>query len=343
MSYKEIFYNNGYINNLDKNKYLIKCPLHNEVNGNSFFINFNNNKYSCFGKCQTSGSLFELINILKLEYSSSEINLQKTIQEEDKKELVEIPFWKIKARFKYGNETDYFEKRKISREQINNNFIYYNKEYERVYFPLFMGGKCYGYTKRTVINPENIVNEINSKYNIDLKIIDLEMILNENCLYKNNSLTNEIKQDILNNYLNDFKKYNYFIKYTNDKNINKNILLYENLTNNYDKKKKLVILEGIFDTLYINQVLECNTIAFLGTGINQYKINYINDLVKKYNLELILSFDNDPTGKKFTKQFINLSNRFIKRVNYDLIKKDFKDYESLTNNDIQLLFNNLIY
>lgn len=300
---KTFLYNQGVIPSDDKELYFIKCPLHNEKKGMSFSINFKKGYYVCRGKCQEVGNLNKLFAKLgyhNLKIDQNEFNLnhlkdkQETLQKSKIVEIIEKP---IKL---FKKDYSYLINRGISQEICTLNQVSYCDYNNRFYFPIWFNNKCYGNISRSLFNEDRIVNELSIKYKKELSYDDFLNPENE-----------ELNQLYLNRYM-------VFSKYHNEKDMLKDYIVYEPLSNLAGKD--YLLTEGCIDALSAN-MLGFNAFSKLGSGLTKYQVNYMLNKVEKEGVKLIIATDNDKAGRKMFDEIRLKSGKMLEL--FDL--KDCKD------------------
>lgn len=338
MYIQEIFKDLGIISRIDKEKINVQCFLHGEKNGQSLFINFAKNSYQCFGKCQERGNLQQLLTkigcdvILNSQYLiESEIN--KHLYKTGKKDLEELDLNKHKYFFSKNITEDgikYLNKRNLSKEIYDANFIYNNPYNQRIYIPVLFEGKYYGNITRTTFNEVSVYNLISKETGIKIDMYNKKDILYE-IIEGDNPLYLKYKETTIKTKWNE--------RYLNDYFLPKDQILYEPLTNNPDCNVYL-LQEGCLDSLYSNQY-GYNSYAVIGNGINENHVKYLlSKLEGKY---LISAFDNDLAGQKYHQQLCKIANRFILKLDWSLIKRKVKDVGDITKEELDYLVLNANY
>lgn len=338
MNFKEILIDNHIISENDRSKQysLIACPFHHEKNGKSLYINFDKNFFKCFGKCQIKGSLYNLIQRLFDSIISFDGMFEEApVIQKDLKKIIEpqiIPSYKVEYRQKVNNSPciPELENRGFSNSIIQANYIYKSNYNDRIYIPIFFKDNCWGYIKRSTQSPEQVMQELCKQEGIQYQ---------ENNLKEYEYLINEDESSPLYKHKEYCKKYRFFYKYLNDFNLPKSKLVAEPVTNKFCSQNLTIICEGYLDALKCNQ-FGFKSLAILGTGINASQINYIET---NYS-NIVLGFDNDPTGKKYTKQFRDISLVDYPYINLSLLNYNCKDIDNIKDkNDMLYLLNNLVY
>jgi len=349
-NFKQYFIDAGLINKkeLIKDKVITKCfmPAHQEVNGTSLYINFESNRYRCFGKCCETGTIVDLLLKMGEQVDFNDIfsfeEFNQTPEPILLNDLTEIPMWKVDYRSKMNSPFDsYFIERGISPLFAELNKIHHSTEFKRIMIPIFCNGKCYGYTKRTTLNQDEILKAIQKylikKTNIEYPLMNILMMLDN-------------RDDVTAQWNERYHKTRPDIKYINDKTLPKNQIVYEPLTNDWQDRKQCFLVEGSFDAIYANQ-LGLNAMAIIGGGITTQNlistelslVDYIIGKCQLYDNELILCFDNDQAGKKFTNQFRKLSKKIIKKIDYSILDKSVKDLQDINSNDLTYLLENTCF
>lgn len=350
MKLQQIFCNNGLISEKDISKDHIrtKCWIHGGNNSTAMSLNFKANRYKCFN-CGVNGSIIDLMLDMDMNVPLQSIisPISPYIQNKPHNPIIsEIPHHLINFRMRKNLNPDfYLNKRGITSEIARENYIYYSEQFARIYIPVFFNNKCYGYMKRTIINELDYYQSIADKIGIDDPSIIYEMLLEEAI---------EVSS-----FQEEFKRLRPDIKYLNDRNLPKNNIVYEPLSNFMGKttaetspenlhdklhhdfhqtspettaSSPTLLVEGALDCLYANQ-MGFNAMAIIGGGISTQnminsEVKLIDYIVKKtqyYKSELILCFDNDKAGKIFTSQFRKLSNNLIKKIDYSLLENNQHD------------------
>lgn len=344
---KQLFQNLKLIPDNFKDNNVTKCFLHNEINGKSLLLNFKKGYYKCYGKCNKVGSIIDLLLDLgegippEYLFKLNEIN-EKI--DNDKIEAKIIELQTIKNKFKYNQKIKndkWFIKRGLQLDFIERNYIYYSDFMKRVYIPAFCNNECYGYIKRSIYNNDTVLKKIQSElkelYNIEYSFMEIDMMMEES-----DSITAK--------YNELYKKYRWDLKYLNDKTLPKRQIIYEPLTNDPINNRIVLLTEGSFDSIYANQ-FGYDSFAIIGGGItkdNLYNtdiklVDYIHYKAELNNQELILCFDNDQAGIKFTKQLRKLSNRIVRRVDWSLLNDPdgkIKDLQYVNKEQLDYLVKN---
>ena len=338
MYIQEIFRDLGIINHIDRTKITIPCLIHNEKRGNSLYINFETNRYQCFGKCQESGNLQQLLykigsdTILSSQYLiESAINKELNIRVE--KQLEELDFNKHLYFYdspKNMRDIKYLNDRNLSPEIYQKNKIYLNSYNQRIYIPVMFEGKYYGNITRTIFNEKNTLKHIQKQTGIQIDEYNKKDVLFD-ILYTDKEEYNR------------FREYTHITKwherYLNDFFLPKDRILYEPLTNNPECNVYL-LQEGSLDSLFSNQY-GYNSYAVIGNGINKFHVDYLmKKLEGKY---LIAAFDNDEAGRKYYSKLVKLSNKLILKLDWSLIKRKVKDVADLTKEELDYLVKHANY
>ena len=323
MNYKDILIDNHIISESERNKSysLIACPFHHEKNGKSLYMNFDKNFFKCFGKCQIKGTLYNLIQRLFDSIISFDGMFEEApIFQKELKKVIEpqiIPSYKVEYRQKINNSPyiSELENRGFSNQIIQANHIYKSTYNDRIYIPIFFKGNCWGYIKRSTQSPEQVMQELCKQEGMEYR---------ENNLKEYEYLINEDESSPLYKHKEYCKKYRFFDKYLNDFNLPKSKLVAEPVTNKFCSQNLTIICEGYLDAL------KCN----------QFQINYI----ETHYSNIVLGFDNDTTGKKYTKQFRDISLVDYPYINLGLLNYSCKDIDNIKDkNDMLYLLSNLVY
>ena len=289
--------------------YIGKCPFHDDKNP-SFSVSEDKKLFHCWSaNCNKSGDIFTFVQeyehvdfleavkmlakIAGIEIDNKSTEFSKL--ELEKQQLYEIyklaanEYYKILFSDKGKAGREYFKERNISFDTIKSFGLGYSSdEYDRVY--KFLKEK--GYSDDILIKSELFNFWDNGK--ISDKFFNRVMfpILNEHnkvIAFSGRSLS---KEKIPNKYINSkenliFKKsYNLF-------GLNKA---------KYSKPNYFILCEGNIDVIMLHQFGYDNAIASLGTGFNEYQAK----LIKKYKKQVVLSFDMDDAGIKFTLDAISI-------------------------------------
>lgn len=280
-----------------------KCPFHDDKNP-SFSVSEEKKMFRCFSaNCNKTGDIItfveeyehvdflEAVKMLAKEINIDIDNTNKDVTqiELERQQLYEIyklvanEYFKLLFTDKGKVGRDYFTDRNISFETIKSFGLgFASDEYNRIYNFL----KDKGYSDDILKKSELFTYKENGK--VFDKFFNRVMfpILNEHnkvIAFGGRVLT---KEKVPNKYINSketiiFKKsYNLFA-------LNKA---------KYSKFDYFILCEGNIDVIMLHQYGYNNAIASLGTGFNEYQAK----LIKKYKNQVILSFDMDDAGIKFT-------------------------------------------
>lgn len=116
----------------------------------------------------------------------------------------------------------------------------------------------------------------------------------------------------------------------------------------------LIIVEGLFDSMWLHQEGFSNTLAQLGNEISEAQLEIVYSLCKNKR-EVILFYDNDKGGKTAVKRFRTLArekgyNFKIREVNYEVVntpdrletEKELKDPQDMEYEDLVKILNNTV-
>ena len=283
--------------------YIGKCPFHDDKNP-SFSVSEDKKLFHCWSaNCNKSGDIFtfvqeydhidfleavkKLAEVAGIEIDDRSNEFSKV--ELDKQKLYEIyklvanEYFKILFTDKGKVGREYFEDRNISFETIKSFGLgYASDEYNRIY--KFLKEK--GYDDDILIKSELFTYKDNGK--VYDKFFNRVMfpILNEHnkvIAFGGRVLT---KEKVPNKYINS--KENLIFKKSNN--------LFALNKARHSKYDYFILCEGNIDVIMLHQFGFDNAIASLGTGFNEYQAK----LIKKYKKQVILSFDMDDAGIKFT-------------------------------------------
>ena len=283
--------------------YIGKCPFHDDKNP-SFSVSEDKKLFHCWSaNCNKSGDIFtfvqeydhidfleavkKLAEVAGIEIDDRSNEFSKV--ELDKQKLYEIyklvanEYFKILFTDKGKVGREYFEDRNISFETIKSFGLgYASDEYNRIY--KFLKEK--GYDDDILIKSELFTYKDNGK--VYDKFFNRVMfpILNEHnkvIAFGGRVLT---KEKVPNKYINS--KENLIFKKSNN--------LFALNKARHSKCDYFILCEGNIDVIMLHQFGFDNAIASLGTGFNEYQAK----LIKKYKKQVILSFDMDDAGIKFT-------------------------------------------
>lgn len=286
------------LKNSSNNSYVGLCPFHNEKSP-SFFVNNLKKIYHCFG-CNAGGNIITFfMNIENMSYQetitylSEYYNLNNNINCEkyDKEKsffainLNALSFFK-KSLNDYQKAKNYILDRKISKKAIIDFEVGYAPNNNDLIKYLLKNHNLNSIIESGLVNTNN--NKLNSFFK-DRIIFPIKSF-NGNILGFGGRSLNE---NLLPKYLNSkenflFKKK--YILYSLDKIINK-------------RKNFLILVEGYLDVISLYSKGFHNVIASLGTSISLEQLK----LIKKYNNNLIIMFDNDIAG-------INAIDRIIEKI-----------------------------
>lgn len=319
----------------NKPKQLIQCFLHDESNGNSLYLNFDTNCYKCYGKCQTSGKITELVRKLGINYiedNSFLLNLINKQRENDNKPVSPLIEKDKKKLLYFYNQNKgiipYLESRKLSAYYVEKNFLYLNPYNNRIYIPIWFNNKYYGNVTRTIYNENVIIERICTEKQLENNKSNKKYIINE-ILKTDNP---EFEQ-----YRESCKRTRCFERYLNDYDLPKDRILYEPLTNENGRQITL-LQEGSLDALFSNQ-FGYNALSVLGSGINENHAKYVMKKFKGKNL--ICAFDNDLAGEKFYNQAVQLFKQLLPKIDYNLLDRKVKDIPDLTKKELDYLIENI--
>ena len=283
--------------------YIGKCPFHDDKNP-SFSVSEDKKLFHCWSaNCNKSGDIFtfvqeydhidfleavkKLAEVAGIEIDDRSNEFSKV--ELDKQKLYEIyklvanEYFKILFTDKGKVGREYFEDRNISFDTIKSFGLgYASDEYNRIY--KFLKEK--GYDDDILIKSELFTYKDNGK--VYDKFFNRVMfpILNEHnkvIAFGGRVLT---KEKVPNKYINS--KENLIFKKSNN--------LFALNKARHSKYDYFILCEGNIDVIMLHQFGFDNAIASLGTGFNEYQAK----LIKKYKKQVILSFDMDDAGIKFT-------------------------------------------
>ena len=283
--------------------YIGKCPFHDDKNP-SFSVSEDKKLFHCWSaNCNKSGDIFTFVQeydhidfleavkkraeVAGIEIDDRSNEFSKV--ELDKQKLYEIyklvanEYFKILFTDKGKVGREYFEDRNISFETIKSFGLgYASDEYNRIY--KFLKEK--GYDDDILIKSELFTYKDNGK--VYDKFFNRVMfpILNEHnkvIAFGGRVLT---KEKVPNKYINS--KENLIFKKSNN--------LFALNKARHSKYDYFILCEGNIDVIMLHQFGFDNAIASLGTGFNEYQAK----LIKKYKKQVILSFDMDDAGIKFT-------------------------------------------
>lgn len=283
--------------------YLGKCPFHDDKNP-SFSVSDEKKLFRCFsGSCGKKGDIFTFVQeyehvdfleavkmlakIAGIEIDNKSSDFSKV--ELEKQQLYEIyklvanEYFKILFSDKGKVGREYFKERNISFDTIKSFGLgYASDEYNRIY--KFLKEK--GYSDDILMKSELFTYKENGK--VFDKFFNRVMfpILNEHnkvIAFGGRVLS---KEKVPNKYINS--KENLIFKKS-----------YNLFALNKAKNSKFdyfILCEGNVDVIMLHQFGFDNAIASLGTGFNDYQAK----LIKKHKKQVILSFDMDEAGIKFT-------------------------------------------
>lgn len=279
-----------------------KCPFHNDKTP-SFSVSDEKKMFKCFSaSCNKTGDIFKFVEeydhidfVEAVKKLADKLNIKidnnNTISKTDleKQKLYDIykivanEYYKILLSDKGKQGREYLNDRHISFDTVKSFGIGYSTdEYNRIYSFL----KSKGYDDDILTKSELFTYKENGK--VYDKFFNRVMfpILNEHnkVIAFGGRVLNKEKVDT--KYLNS-KETLIFKKSHNLFALNKA---------KYSKYDYFILCEGNIDVITMHQHGFDNAIASLGTGFNEYQAK----LIKKYKSKVIMSFDTDEAGTKFT-------------------------------------------
>jgi hypothetical protein len=327
--FRKTLYKHNYIESCTKHSYNIKCPFHNEIIGESLYINFSQNFFKCYGKCgeDVCGEIAVLMNNLGLlsstdlmynELESFDFSLTgqfKKDVEEFKENFLEF---NLSRHLKWDNQDySYLNDRGISDEICLINKICNVDFMRRIFIPFWYNKTCYGIVGRSTLTDKEI-EYIDNKIMTEIGETDHKKYVK---MWKNNELQEKYPT---------ISYYRHWLRYINNSDLPKKELLFEPLSNKKpDENTIWFICEGMINALTCNAFGQ-NSYALLGSSPTNFQSNYIQNSL---NGRLVLLFDNDKAGRNSTEKFRNLYKSPIEVFNWHeveiMLHEKFNDINQL--------------
>lgn len=330
---RKVLKNEGIIGDSYKNSYVVPCPFHNETKGASLSISFDKGLFNCFSpQCEgkTKGSFRKLLKILG--YSTANFSqeaqtsivykIDRKIIEKNEISLQEFDLQNFQ-RF-HNKDFSYLLQRGFTEDILLKNKVSFSNYFQRIYIPVWQNQRCYGYAGRTVI-PESYKDKV-IKYFAKKDNIPYE----EAKSYLSKGLYDERNQNL--------KRWKMHNKYVNMYGLDKNVVVFEPLTNSSDRKI-YIVCEGQLNALKCN-LYGYNAFAIMGSYPTEVQIRYILDKIG--NSILVLGFDNDKAGSKNISAFRHIAKRQICSVDWSLLP-DKNDIDELSQEQLDLIVSNRVY
>lgn len=330
---RKILKNEGIIGDSYKQSYVVPCPFHNETKGASLSISFDKGLFNCFSpQCEgkTKGTLRKLLRLLG--YQTSQFNessspaisykIDRIIREENHIDIPEFDLCNFQRL--HNKNYKYLYDRGFTQEILLGNKISFSDYFQRIYIPVWQNGKCYGYSGRSVI-PEGYKH----------KVIEY-FAKKDNITYE--EAKSSLSKGLYDNYNQNLKRWKMQNKYVNMYGLDKNVVVFEPLTNSSDRKI-YIVCEGQLNALKCN-LYGYNAFAIMGSYPTEVQVRYILDKIG--NSILVLGFDNDKAGSKNTSTFRYIAKKQICSVDWGLLP-DKNDIDELTKEQLDLIVSNRVY
>ncbi|WP_339043020.1 DNA primase [Buchnera aphidicola] len=282
--------------------YQSKCPFHEEKTP-SFIVSYEKQFYHCFG-CNTHGNVIDFL----MHYDG--LNFIECIEELSILNNISIPYKKNDINF----QKTYKKRKNLYNIMENIAFIYYKNFFKK------QSNKALKYIKKRGIK-SNILNLFLIGYSNKVsmkKILDTQLkkfnkkdLINAGIIKINYSgkIYNRFNKRIIfpirdkNGRINGFggriltkKKLPKYINSPETKIFHKKKQIYGiyEIKKKRNKRKYLLVVEGYFDVISLNQFNIKNSVSILGTACTQEQIKILFNLTDI----IIFCYDGDKAGKK---------------------------------------------